>query len=491
MPVPNLLEFKEQFLAKMGAFDQIKDIIIAVDSDNNLIYLNNAAAKKYKVNKDIVIGSKLTELYQQLWFNPDDEHQAQISLMEKGFWEGVNVHVQPDGSKEVMESAVTVIKDKAGKKVGLLSVTRDITSRVNINKWLIESNQRLKYVVEAAGMMIYEIDSKTGQVIVIRGLEDLLGYSVGEVPVTIDWWIRQIHPEDRHKAQEQFHPTTSIDKVVNEYSIRHKNGGYIIVRGIAKLVNNKDGSTARIIGIMQDITKEKDLERQLLENGRMVAIGQTVGMVEHDIRNPLQSIIGDLFTIRSDIQELQGKETTKPVREIIEIIDSINENVDYINRIISDLQDYARQPKPKIQTANLQEVLNKVFTTINIPSNIEVQHYVESNLTLSTDITYIRRILTNLSRNAIQAMPDGGKLTIEAKRKEESRTIELSVADTGEGIPMEIKDMLFTPMFTTKAKGQGFGLTVVKKFVETLGGTISFESTEGKGTKFIINLPQE
>jgi signal transduction histidine kinase len=93
----------------------------------------------------------------------------------------------------------------------------------------------------------------------------------------------------------------------------------------------------------------------------------------------------------------------------------------------------------------------------------------------------------NLVTNAVQAMPNGGNLTIDA-HKEEDNTI-LSVKDTGVGIPQEIRDKMFTLMFTTKAKGQGFGLPVVKRMAESLGGTVTFESQEGKGTTFIVRLP--
>lgn len=96
-------------------------------------------------------------------------------------------------------------------------------------------------------------------------------------------------------------------------------------------------------------------------------------------------------------------------------------------------------------------------------------------------------MLTNLITNAVQAMPDGGKLTV--KGYIEKGNAYLIVEDTGVGIPKEVQPKLFTPMMTTKAKGQGLGLAVVKRLVEALGGKISFESQEGKGTRFIIALP--
>jgi signal transduction histidine kinase len=99
----------------------------------------------------------------------------------------------------------------------------------------------------------------------------------------------------------------------------------------------------------------------------------------------------------------------------------------------------------------------------------------------------LRRIIGNLVSNAIQAMPKGGQLTIRGFVEGNSTVI--TIQDTGVGIPEEIKSKLFTPLFTTKAKGQGFGLPVVKRITEALGGTVAFESAVGKGTKFTVRLP--
>jgi signal transduction histidine kinase len=107
------------------------------------------------------------------------------------------------------------------------------------------------------------------------------------------------------------------------------------------------------------------------------------------------------------------------------------------------------------------------------------------------DPDYIKRIAANLTLNAVQAMPDGGKLTICAYSDKQTNDVVITVKDTGVGIPENIKPKLFTPMMTTKSKGQGFGLAVVKRMTEGLGGTVTFESQVGKGTTFIIRLPQK
>ena len=107
--------------------------------------------------------------------------------------------------------------------------------------------------------------------------------------------------------------------------------------------------------------------------------------------------------------------------------------------------------------------------------------------TLDSDLSILKRILVNLIQNAVQAMPNGGKLTLNAY--EEENYIVVAVKDNGVGIPEAIKDKLFTPMFTTKSKGQGFGLVVVKRLTEALGGAVTFRSQEGKETTFTVRFP--
>ncbi len=251
-----------------------------------------------------------------------------------------------------------------------------------------------------------------------------------------------------------------------------------------------DGSTL-ILEMGIDITERKRAEKAVRESAsklkdaeRLAAIGATAGMVGHDIRNPLQSIVGDLYLLKDAVESMSEGEDK---RYVIEIIDSIGENANYISKIVADLQDYARKTQPKIEEVDLHEAIHKVLCIIDIPKNIHASYFIKSNIKLKVDASYIRRILTNLATNAIQAMPSGGELTIDATCVED-KMVQITVADTGEGIPAEVQDNLFKPLFTTKSKGQGFGLAVVKKFVEELGGTITFESQEGKGTKFTIFL---
>ena len=228
----------------------------------------------------------------------------------------------------------------------------------------------------------------------------------------------------------------------------------------------------------QRANKLKDAER-------LAAIGATAGMVGHDIRNPLQAITGDIYLAKTDLTSLPESEEKKSIEESLV---EIEKNIDYINKIVADLQDYARPLNPKSEKSDLKDIVERLFARNGLPENIEVSIKVDENArTFCADSYYLNRIMYNLVTNSIQAMPDGGKLTIHAHKEPDN--IVIDVTDSGVGIPEDIQKKMFTVMFTTKSKGQGFGLPVVKRMTESLGGTVTFESQEGKGTTFTLRLP--
>ena len=251
---------------------------------------------------------------------------------------------------------------------------------------------------------------------------------------------------------------------------------------------DSSGRCINLIGNVHDVTERKNMEKQLQDNERMVAIGQTAGMVGHDIRNPLQAIAGDLFLIDNDVASLPEGETKEGLQESVKCI---QDNLLYIAKIVEDLQDYAKTLKPNFERVRIDKVIEDVMLLMrNVTSNHHVIIDVEAGFPeIVSDFSMLKRALTNLTQNAIQAMPDGGQLTLRANHK--GARVFICIEDTGEGIPEEVKPKLFTPMVTTKSKGQGLGLAVVKRLIEALNGKVSFESVVGQGTKFIIELPAQ
>ena len=233
---------------------------------------------------------------------------------------------------------------------------------------------------------------------------------------------------------------------------------------------------------MEELAQER--AKKLQDAERLSAIGATAGMVGHDIRNPLQAITNELYLAKKSIEYLPHH--TKA--ELEESIQSMEDNIVYINKIVADLQDFAKPLNPKREQVDVENAVKDALAIVNIPENVAVSVKIAQNLSpLIADSTMIRRVIVNLAQNAIQAMPEGGNLTITAVYRK--RKIVIALQDTGGGIPKEVQPKLFTPLMTTKSKGQGFGLAVVKRMTEAMCGKVSYTSQQEKGTTFTLEFP--
>jgi len=303
--------------------------------------------------------------------------------------------------------------------------------------------------------------------------------------------------------------------LANHTVLIRKDGETVPIDDSGAPIRDREGKITGVVLVFRDITERKKVEdernrmqtkleesaiqleeyasqmehlaeqraEQLKNSERLAAIGATAGMVGHDIRNPLQAITGDVYLAKTELASTVDSEEKK---NAIESLDEIEKNVVYINKIVQDLQDFARPLNPHAEETNLKSIIDDLLEKNGLPKNVEVSVRVEAE-TIMADSTFINRIMYNLVNNAVQAMPKGGKLTIRTYKQSNGTVI--SVKDTGVGIPEAVKGKLFTPMFTTKSKGQGFGLPVVKRMTEALGGTVSFNSQQGKGTTFTVHLP--
>jgi len=231
------------------------------------------------------------------------------------------------------------------------------------------------------------------------------------------------------------------------------------------------------------------MEARLVEAQRLAAIGETTAMVGHDLRNPLQAIVSTIYLAKRKLEsppEPSGKPAVKP--GLVDMLETIENESQYMNKIVSDLQDYATPLKTEPKPVQMESLVKDTLLRMRIPQNIKVSFKVSEALqTVTVDPAVMRRVFSNLIMNAIQAMPNGGELTIDLSRTEEDLLV--SFRDTGVGIPEENLGKLFNPFFTTKSKGQGLGLPVCKKLVEACDGRITVESKPGEGSTFTVKLP--
>ena len=375
-----------------------------------------------------------------------------------------------------IELRVTPLKDACGNITSALELAVPITERKKAEEKVIKSQAELQAIFEASPDSTFLLDQNYCFTRVNR-----LNFEPGLKEILVGKDSRDyLAPEYRNLATKKIDECFATG-IKQEFEHRMPNGRYVVSR----IVPVRSESTNRqVLVITADITERIILEKQVQEKERLAAIGATAGMVGHDIRNPLQSITGELYLLNESLVDLPDSNLKSEMKESL---DSITVNIFYINKIVADLQDYARPISPEYSVVNLSDILSRIFETVRLPESIKLSIRVNHLEKFRADPTLFQRALSNMVTNAIQAMPEGGILEITGRSEKNKAVITLS--DTGVGIPDEIKPKLFTPMMTTKAKGQGFGLAVSKRLIEAMNGGIRFESEKGKGTKFIIELP--
>ncbi len=383
---------------------------------------------------------------------------------------------------------------------------KEIVLRKKAEEAIRESELRLRFHAENTPLVVVEWDSNFVVTRWAGEAEKMFGWNDSETIGNPIMDLHMIYEPDIHIVEETMKRlTTGESRIVSSNRNLTKDGRMIYCTWYNSVLRDDNGKIVSVFSFVEDNTAKvkaeeaiKEINRnlellveertkQLKDSERLAAIGATAGMVGHDIRNPLQAITSDVYLLK---QELQGMPDREEKSSAEESLVGIEKNVDYINKIVADLQDFARPLNPRIEEVNLKLVIKELLAKNGLPENVKVTVGVEAAVEkIMTDSIFISRIIVNLVNNGVQAMPKGGKLTIHAFKNEND--VLISVEDTGVGIPEKVKDKLFAPMFTTKSRGQGFGLAVIKRLTEALGGKVTFESQENKGTTFIVRLPPQ
>jgi len=229
---------------------------------------------------------------------------------------------------------------------------------------------------------------------------------------------------------------------------------------------------------LEELVEEKT--RKLRQVERMGTIGELAAMVGHDLRNPLQGIAGATYYLKKMASAKLGEKE-------LDMLTSIDRAMEFCNKIINDLLDYSGEIMLDPIETDPKTLLKETLSLIKVPAGVKVVDETQPEPKMRIDKPKMQRVFVNIIKNAFDAMPRGGVLTFRSEQKEHG--VSLSFSDTGAGMSRETLQKLWTPLFTTKAKGMGFGLSICKRIVEAHGGKIFVESTMGKGTAFFIVLP--
>jgi PAS domain S-box-containing protein len=481
---------KERF---EGLTDSLPEIIFETDINGKIVYANKSGFEiTGYTEEDLGKGFDVFSL-----IAPQDKEKA-IEYFKNApnnqstpYYEFIAA--KKDGSTfPVIISAKSIVEK--GRPIGLRGIVIDITERKKAEETLKESEEKFYNMFEQSPA-IFEIYDKKGIEIQVNRAWDRL-WNIPRENIIGKYNILQ----SKQIAETGWLPllkkvffdgeTVFVAEKEFDASLEPEGAGKGRKRWLKSLIypiKNSHGEITNVVFMHEDITEKKMLEQQLLDKERLATIGATAGMVGHDIRNPLQTIVSELYIAKQAIAEAPKDKHTQDTLESLSLIE---EEVGYISKIVADLQDFARPIVPELVEVEIKTLVTGVLSTLNVPDNVEADAYFDEDLPkLATDPTIMKRVLFNLANNALQAMPEGGKLTIHVSQDKTTSCIIIAVNDTGVGIAKEIQDKLFTPLFTTKSKGQGFGLAAVKRMVEALGGTVTFVSEEGKGTTFTVELP--
>lgn len=286
--------------------------------------------------------------------------------------------------------------------------------------------------------------------------------------------------------------TRAMDQVretgrpVSEYNLRlHPEGRpECCVNMVVSPLTDRLGHRQGAVQATEDITERITLEAEMARMSRLADIGKLAAKLAHELRNPLSPIKGAAQLIRKEYGDDPN------LREFLDIIE---EEVNTLNRITSELLDFARPLSLDLRPINLNEILSK---NLRFLAGYLSQRQIVSEFLPAAQLPQIiadprqmDQVIRNLAINAAQAMLQGGRLRLATTYSPTQQTVSMEVSDTGPGIPPEALDTIFQPFFTTKTKGAGLGLPIVRKIVESHGGTIAVHSLPGRGTTFTVTLP--
>ncbi len=486
----------------------IGDAVIATDVNGKVTFMNAVA--------EALTGWTLHEASQkpiQAVFEIINEYSCKqiespvTQVLEKGLVVGLANHtllVRKDRTKVAIDDSGAPIVDKDGKITGAVLVFRDITARKQAEQELEKAKADWERTFDSVPDLIALLDSNHRIIRANKAMAQTLG-TTPEQCVGLSCY-RCVHGTENPPEFCPHTKTLEDGKEHTEEVHEERLGGDFIVSTTP--LRDEQGRMAGSVHVARNITLRKQMEKKLEEYAahleelvkdrtqqlkdaeRLAAIGETAGMVGHDLRNPLQTVTGEVYLARDELEVLLDSPAKANLKENIQII---ADQISYMNKIVSDLQDFVRPITPDNGTVSLQKLLLATLADVNIPKNIEVSTQVNQDLPeVAADAQLLKRVFINLVTNAVQAMPEGGTLTVRTHQKKTSggnETICIYVEDTGAGIAENIKPKVFRPLFTTKSKGQGFGLAVCRRVIEAHNGTITFESQIGKGTIFTVELP--
>lgn len=420
-----------------------------------------------------------------------DKEQTQVF---KGYEAGAVDYLFKPVDPVILKAKVSVFAE-LHRKTMAERVLQD--QRLRAEQALRRREKEQSLILESLPLALYKIPLTEGfgAPRFVRGnIEELTGFSADRFLNDGMFWQSRIHSEDRDRVLGELGQIAKSRAVTIEYRWARADGTYRHLLDQANLVPSPTGGRGEIFGTWLDITERKRLEAKLQNAQKLEALGLLTGSIAHDFNNLLTALGGNLSLLDQYITDERGIERLKAAMRAIDRGEILTQELlafsrkEVLQTEILDVPSYIQ----KIAHLLKGMVRDKIRLDIDLPATL---------WPVEIDPAQLERAMLNLAANARDAMPDGGVLRIEAENMEPQghepaadgltgQFVAIRFSDTGEGIAPEIADRIFEPLFTTKEKGSGLGLSQVYGFAKQSGGTVSVNSAPGKGTSVTIILPR-
>ena len=465
-------------------FDGIDEEIMVIDADFVIQDVNRTFLKHYGLKKEDVLGKKC----HAITYNSDSPciFDKELCPLEKAKKteqrvEVTHCHETKEGESKELVRIMYPLSVRGEGPQYFVEISRDVTEYRNLINKLKASEKKFRAILDTATDAILSIDNDHKIVVFNNAAQRIFGYSRSEV---MGKDLNMLIPPrygDHHRFVNRFieAKTSEIMGKILSLSALRKNGEEFPIE--LGLSYHKTQNGIMFTAMIRDVTRQKRLEKNLLQSERLAAVGQTVAHVAHEIRNPLMIIGGFSHQIKKSLTD------EKALRKLDMILDEVVR----LEKLVANLGDFTKEYKLMKRPADMNSVILDVMKIMGEIYSPEKYKFV-ADLTpnpedINCDPDKIKQVFINIIANGVEAMDDGGTITI--RTGEWSHGIEISISDEGIGIDDEALDHIFEPFYTTRESGSGLGLSISYKIVRAHNGEISAVSTQDEGTTFVIRLP--
>ena len=502
--------------------DLAMDAIVTIDRDQRILLFNAAAEQMFKCPAAEAVGSSLERFIPPRYRTAHRHYVHEFGQIGKTKRAAERreavMALRADGEEFLIEASIS--KVETGGKMFFTAIIRDITERKRAEDALRESEERFQTLANNMSQLAWMANADGWIFWFNQRWLDYTGTTIEEMQ---GWgWKKVHHPDhvDRVVASIQYSWNTG-EPWEDTFPLRGRDGAYRWFLSLAQPIRDAHRRVVRWLGTNTDVTELREMQESLrnakdalakanqsledkVQEGianlteshaiierqeKLASLGVFAAGIAHEVRNPLTAIKVRLFTLKS---------SHKPGTSEHEDLEVIRNEIDRLERIVSDFLQFARPAEPELQTMPVEKLLRDVHRLLQSDlagKSVELKLELLAKELICVDPNKMKQVLINFVRNGAESMDAGGTVILRSRMDKQMfngrnvATVVIDVVDTGKGMPPEVQKRLFDPFFTTKEAGTGLGLPIAARIVERHGGVIQYQTQPNRGTTFSIVLP--